>query len=221
MELKEKLVVLSEGLADKNFLTTLMNKRKGYPAFDAPYPDTKLHGSSAFQKMLSAIRGDQKSFTQVRGVLIVADSAKTPRRTFTKIKQQIQAAGGYPVPNGPEVVAARTTDHPSVAVMLLPDPNIGGGLESLCVEEILARKPWARNCVDRYLQCNQMLAHRWPPEKKDKARYHCLVAGLNQNDPSKAVSHAFEGSPPLIDVQSSVFDDVATRLNRLCTSLLT
>lgn len=220
MELNEALVVLSEGEADKKFLTAMMKSRPGYPAFDAPFPNELHHGNTSFGKMLSAIQGDPRGFSRVRGVLIVADSGTTPAVTFGAIQRQIAGAGGYPVPAAAEAVTNRTGTHPAVAVMLVPDPATGGGLESLCVAEILSREPWAAACVDAYLQCGQMDAHTWGAEKRDKARYHCLVAGLNHEDPSKAVSAAFWGASPLISVQNNAFDAFAGRLKTLCNQLL-
>jgi hypothetical protein len=61
-------------------------------------------------------------------------------------------------------------------------------------------------------------------EKIDKARYHCLVAAINRDDPSKAVSYAFRqpgatNAKPLIDVRDPIFNDIARGVKEFCDAL--
>ena len=74
IRLEHPLVLLCEGAADQNFFRKMIEKRTGYPPFSFldPY---KYYGVTNFEKMLSAIQGDQKGFSRLKGILILADSA--------------------------------------------------------------------------------------------------------------------------------------------------
>ena len=212
IELREKLVLLCEGEADKNFFTALISARNGLPKFDIPFPNkvdaATLHGSSAFGGMLRAIRGAGFDFKNIEGVLIVADSATKPNDTFRTICKQIRQPGGFPIPHTIDSVAPRTEDHPAVAIKLLPALTKPGGLETLCVEALSSMHPWLMKCVDEFLTCGGGKALTWSPEKQDKAKYAAMVAASNSKDPGKAVSRAFEGSSPLINPNHRTFDVV-------------
>lgn len=219
IELKENLVLLCEGDADKNFFRKLVQKRDQLPKFDIPFPFENLGGKDAFAKMLRAIRGDRHGFARVRGVLIVADSADDPVVSFQTICDQIRQAGGYGVPTAPLEAAPGTLGHPPVAIMLLPDETTPGGLETLCIQEIAPKSPWIIPCVDQFLRCEQIQAHAWPPEKLDKARYHSMVAALNRDDPGRALSYAFKDPQPLIAVEAACFNDVELRLRNFSAAV--
>ena len=227
IRLKHPLVLLCEGAADQNFFRRLIERRTGYPPFNFLEPRDH-HGVTAFGSMLRAIQGDQKGFSRLRGVLILADSAGNPQATFRRICRQVRCAGAFPVPTAPRVTAppdpGANPGMPAVCIMLLPTDAQPGGLETLCVEVLLKRYPWAQDCVKSYLRCGQSGAGNWPAEKLDKARYHCLVAAIHRDDPSRAVSNAFGRSdgdrrPALIDVTDSVFDEIAQRVRDFCAAV--
>jgi hypothetical protein len=216
--LKEELVLCCEGEADQRFIRKLIDNR-GLRSFDMPFPTKQLHGNKAFGGMLEAIRGDKANFPRIKGVLIVADSADDPNRLFREICTQIRSAGGYGVPSRLLEIAV-SADHPAIAVMTLPDEATPGALETLLVQEIEEKTTWVSACVDAFLRCDQIKAHSWPPEKRDKARFHSMIAALNRDDPGRAVSWAFKDPNPLIGVNATCFDGVAQRIRQFCISVL-
>ena len=199
LKLEAELVLLCEGKADQEFFRKLMEKRSGFPKFDMPFPTDKLHGNGAFGGMLETIRGDMIGFPRIKGVLIVADSTDEPAVLFKSICSQIRAAGEYGVPSKLLEVAF-AINHPAVAVMLLPDESTPGALETLLAQQIVDKAPWVTACVDQFLRCDKIDAHAWPAEKRDKARFHSMVAALHRDDPSKAASQAFRDPTPMIAV---------------------
>ena len=225
--LEHRFTLLCEGAADQNFVRELLKKRGSYPEFN--FLDPKEHYSvSNFGRMLGQIQGDLKSFSRLKGVLIIADSASNPGQTVKNIREQVREAGNFPLHPSSSMAApnvpAATTGMPPVHITLLPTESTPGGLETLCVEVLLKQYPWAEACLKKYLTCDQIEASNWSAEKLDKARYHCLVAALYRDDPSKAVSSAFrqpEGSntKPLIDVMDPIFDDIAKRIKDFCDAL--
>jgi hypothetical protein len=140
----------------------------------------------------------------------------------------VQRAGNFPVPTSLSATAfpdpAKNAGMPAVCIILLPTDTQPGCLETLCVKVLLEQYPWAAPCLNNYLSCDQITAFKWPVEKRDKARYHCLVAAIHRDDPSKAVSNAFRAmgggsKPPLIDVTDPIFDETARRINEFCGAL--
>jgi hypothetical protein len=218
LKLEAELVLLCEGKADRQFFRKFLEKRSRLAKFDIPFPTEKLHGSGAFAGMLQAIRGDRVGFARVKGVLIVADSTDKPATLFKSVRDQIRAAGGYGVPSKP-LEMAMATNHPGVAIMLLPDEKTPGALETLLVREITAKAPWVTACVERFLRCDKIDAHAWPAEKRDKARFHSLVAVLNRDDPSRAASQAFRDPAPLVAVEAPCFVGVEKRLITFCRAV--
>lgn len=219
LELSNEVVLICEGSADKNFFRKLIEKRAGLPQFDIPFPTPEKGGVNAFEHWLRAIRGDQHGFSKLKGVLLVADSASNPTSTFKDICSQIKNATGYAIPTKPNEATPRVADYPQVAVMLIPNESTTGGLESLCVSEITSREPWISACVENYLSCGNIQALKWSPEKQDKARFHSMIAALNQNDPSRALSQAFKDPKPVISVEAPCFDAVYNNLKKFCVDV--
>ena len=215
--LKEAFALCCEGKADQQFFRKLIAKR-GLPAFDLPFPTDNLHGNRAFGGMLLALRADKINFPRLKGVLILADSADDPKTLFADICRQIREVGGYGVP-AKLLDIARSADHPALAVMTLPDEATAGALETLLAREIEAKEGWVGKCVDSFLKCDKIEAHGWPPEKRDKARFHSIVAALNREDPSKSASTSFKEPTPLISVEAKCFDEVANKVKAFCASV--
>jgi hypothetical protein len=218
LQLREEFVLLCEGSADQEFFRKLIEKRPGLPKFDLPFPTAKLHGNRAFEGMLDAVRGDLIGFPRIKGVLITADSADNPAALFNSVCDQIRAAGGYGVPSKPREVAT-AANYPSVAVMLLPDEDTPGALETLLAQHLEDKEPWITACVEKFLRCDKVEAHAWPAEKRDKARFHSMVAVLNRDDPSRAASYAFKDPDPLIALEAPRFDDVEKRVKEFCAAV--
>ncbi len=225
---EHQFTLLCEGAADQNFVKALLKRRSGYPDFN--FLDPKEHyGATNFEKMLTAIQGDQKSFSRLKGVLIIADSASSPDQTIKEIRRQVNQAGKFPLYTGSNTgtlaAPAAAVGTPPVYITLLPTENTPGCLETLCVRVLLEPYAWANACLEKYLGCDQIKANSWSPEKLDKARYHCLVAALHREDPSKAVSNAFRqpqgpNAKPLIDVMDPIFDDIAKRIKDFCDAMV-
>jgi|HubBroStandDraft_1064217.scaffolds.fasta_scaffold339752_2 hypothetical protein len=209
--LRHEVVILCEGAADQNFLKALMAQRGGFPPVDFIPPSEGISGRTGFGPGLRALVGSGVPFARLKGVLCIADSHDDPLATFQFVCEQIEKAG-FPVPGQPLEVAPNTPDRPSVAVMLLPDEATPGALESLLGGQIEAEHDWITECVDAFLQCKQIAAHGWPPEKRAKARFGALVAATCYNDPSRAATYAFSRAPTVADIGGAIFNGVEQRL---------
>jgi hypothetical protein len=218
ISLKESIVILSEGAADKAFIEKLMAQRGNFPAVDFPYPNRQFSGNTSFGNMLSSLRGDPTGFARLRGILIIADSAGDPDKTFKGICSQIAGAGGYGVPKRLLELASYSGAGPAVAVTLIPDDSNPGSLESLFVKDIADRHDWIDECVETFLGCGKSKALNWSPEKLSKAKFHSMVASIHEDDPSRAASKVFR-DPPVIDISAKCFDDLEKRIRDFCAAV--
>jgi hypothetical protein len=208
--LSREIIVLCEGAADQNFLKKLMENRGGFPEVDF-LPATQDHaGRSGFGRGLTAIAGMGLPFTKLRAVLIVADSHTNPAATFAHVCAQI-AGAAFPVPNALMHTAPGADGKPSVTVMLLPEENTPGALETLFARQMASERDWIAECVDAFLKCGESESYALEPEKLAKARFGAMVAATCQNDPSRAASVALR-TPPVFDIGGAAFNDVERRL---------
>lgn len=210
------LAILSEGEADAAFFGKLAEARGGFPRFFM-FPHKQHHGATAFGNMLNALKGNPRLFERLKGVLIVADCKDKPDDTFRSIRRQVKKARGFRVPEELLKISAEPADQPGVFVMLLPDENTSGALESLYAQAIVLKSPWRDKCVSDYLACDKSEVARWSAEKQAKARFHALVAASYEADPSRAAAHVFRSrNDDLIDLGAKCFDAVERRLRDFC-----
>jgi hypothetical protein len=215
IEITSKLLLLCEGKADAACFSRLIAKRPDVPKYDVICAE----GSTSFHKLLRALPGDRHGFLYLSGLLITADSTDQPNTVLQVIRNQLLDVGGYPVPQALSEIASKTERHPAVCITLLPEDHRPGALESICVDDLLSRYPWAEECVTQYLKCDQIQAHKWSSEKLAKAKYHCLVAAVNEQDPSRALSMAFKEDDEVIDVTTTFFDSISERLKNFANAL--
>jgi hypothetical protein len=221
--LKEELVLLCEGTADKAFFKTLIRERQNMPRFDIPFPESRedlgdgkspLGGRDNIDRMLRDIRVPI-GFRKIKGILIAVDSANSPAATFDFVCGKIRQAPGYSVPAALSAPSLRSDTSPSIGIICVPDNDRPGGIETLYAEEIESTRPWIIECIMAFLSCGEIKALEWSSEKKDKARFHSMIAALHENDPSRSASMIWkqrDGAPLLMNIHAQCFDRIASRL---------
>lgn len=216
--LSKDFVLLCEGPVDKAFFRKIIALRN-LPEFDMPFPqddrdegEELLSGKDKFAAMLSSLRGAGFRYEAVKLILIAVDSRDQYAATFKEVCTQIAAAGKLGIPTKDVELAKSEAGHPAIAIILVPGER-AGSLETLCVEAIAAGKADLLACVDAFLQCDSIEAHKWNAEPRDKARLQCMIAATNKDDPNKAVRYLFG---KLIDMKSPAFTDIGNRLEGLC-----
>jgi hypothetical protein len=229
--LRHEFVLLCEGAVDKAFFTTLLRERSNMPRFDIPFPEAReeidtgkepLGGRENFGAMLRAIRAPA-GFAQITGILIAADSADNPKSTFDLICGQIRTAPEYTVPERPLVLSPRSPNNPQIMIMLIPEEYKPGGVETLYVREMVQQREWLLECIEEFLSCKEIPAHGWSQEKRDKARFHSMVAALYEPDPSRAASMIWKRRNALLlmDIHAQAFDTVETRIRNFAVAART
>jgi hypothetical protein len=141
ISLTTELVLLCEGSADKAFFKALM-KSRDLPKFDIPFPQGRdeldegkepLGGRDNFDQMLRDIRVPL-SFRKIKGMLIIADSADDADQTFEHVCSQIRRVPEYNAPNQLLAPSAASASSPPVCVMLIPNEQTPGGIETLYIK---------------------------------------------------------------------------------------
>ena len=221
LELKHELLIICEGKADENFIKKLIEVRideYDFPQFDI----LNTEGKDNFDKKLLSIKGN-RHFENIRAILIMADSNDSPEETFKNICKQIEGIKkNYPIPS--KLLEVKKVDNmPAICVMLLPNEKEAGSLETLCVEELKTKDNNIENCVNKFFACGEFKINEWNKEKQAKAKYASMVAVLNKDDPSKAVSYAFTSDKiksAMLDVSHACYSDVAKRISNFCKEVL-
>lgn len=132
----------------------------------------KINGKNNLRPKLRALK-QTPGFNVVKSLGIVLDADEDARATFQSVCNALQYAK-LPVPKHP---SEPIDGPPSVAVMILPNGNEPGALESLCIRAV-AEDP-AMPCVEKYFEClreNKVdLDHNI-----DKAKAHAFLASRRE-----------------------------------------
>ncbi len=221
-------IVLCEGGHDATFLAALSRRRAPKFSIDLPFFRTdgeqmrQIPGQSysvaALGGMLAdvvvQVRASPDEREKLRGIIVVRDCADDPGKAFRECQAWCRAAN-IAAPDAVGSWSAAMPDLPPVAVLLLPDPDRPGSLETLCLDGLRQKAPEVSRCIDDFLKC--IPAHTPPRtlEKDHKAALICAVAALDRTEPGMTLSRLFTGSAPLIDVTTPVFDPFAQALATL------
>jgi hypothetical protein len=110
------------------------------------------------------------NFGTVSSIGIVRDADSNPQQAFASIQDALRRAG-LPFPEQPEVPQGNGR---SVTVLLLPDAESTGELETLLLRAVVDDP--AIPCVDHYFECIQAKANPPAEVSMDKARLHAFLA---------------------------------------------
>lgn len=208
-------LILCEGDADSAFLRNLQEHRKSFPNVQIQHTGG-INGLTGF---LNGLYLDPL-VKQLKGILVIFDTADDADVTFRKIKKQI-ASTEFKSPAKLFDIKPKATidDIPYITVTLIPDDQTPGGLETLCNVYLESKYSWIKQCINAFLSCGSSTASTWSAEKLDKSRFAAMIAVTNEEGPGKALSRVFSsdtGTAPVIPVSPSCFDDVERRIKEFC-----
>jgi hypothetical protein len=114
-------------------------------------------------------------FSRITALGIVRDCEDNPTGAFQQVCAGLQRAS-LAVPPAP-LVATPAAPQPQVTVMLLPDSNTAGMLETLCWRALGSdpRIP----CIDEYLKCVETATSQ-PVHGLEKSRIHAYIAAREE-----------------------------------------
>ncbi len=105
----------------------------------------------------------------VESIGIVRDAEESAQSAFQSVQSSLRNAG-LPVPSCPR---ERTDDAPAVTVLILPNDNSPGMLETLLCQTFAASP--LNDCIDSYFECVQTLPDI-NMRRPHKARAHAYIA---------------------------------------------
>lgn len=106
-----------------------------------------IGGKTNFRHQLNALVHSSR-FPNVVSLGIVRDAADDPNAAFRSICDALQTLD-LPTPKSP--LLPTTGDRPRVNVMILPEADVPGMLEDLCLKAV--ERDRAIPCVEQYFQC--------------------------------------------------------------------
>lgn len=213
LDFNKEWLIVCEGGADKAFLCELIRKR-GLPDFQVEFPireGDKTGGWSKYEHFLKSIKTNEGFISKVRALLVVADNDDNPRKRFAEIRAQLQAAGGYGVPEEPLQVARSARDLPDVVIMMIPLRDQPGALEAMLLPAVYDKWPALKGPLDKYLGVSP--ANDWDDRRKAKMRMQCVLAATCKEDPNTPLRWIWKRNQEYhIPVDHNSFDGIARSL---------
>jgi hypothetical protein len=200
---KERFL-LCEGDADKGFFEALIRGRQ-LPEFQvchtAECNNEEVGGSPGFVKSLKGME-PIKGFPELKALLLVSDNDVLG--TSFKVVQDALTHNSYTPPTAHNSIG-RMAGKP-VVIFMLPNYNLVGDLETLCLPAIHTKWPNAERCVNSFLECSG--ANLWTKRASvSKARARSATVGFHQDDPYKGIGHLFRNGT--LSVDHPCFDEIA------------
>ena len=138
-----------EGEDERRLFSALIRR------LDSEVPDIQIipvGGKDAFRKRIGAINIRAEAKAEENGwsryvMAVIRDADENSESAFQSACGAIGSAGLEP----PEKTGSFTENQPSVGVLILPDNESPGNLETVCNRSV-ARKPVAE-CIDKFIEC--------------------------------------------------------------------
>ena len=227
--LQRPIVALCEGQHDAAFLHAIALRIGRPDAFDLPFfvmrdgrwqrRDGFPHGNGGVAGQLKALalqlRASPTDAARVRGILLLRDCGENSDTIVRETANACRAA------QLPEPTAAGEWHGPAdglrTALLLLPDAQGRGSLETLCLDHLRPRHPAQAACLDAYFACIGPPDPKPTEENRKKAMLACLIAAIAPTNPTQTLGGAFHSNrhPPLIDVTDPLFNPFADALAAL------
>lgn len=170
VEIDQPRIVLVEGEDEKRSFSALIDKQ-----LDGKMQNIQIipvGGKDAFRKRIGAINIKAKAKAKEMGwpryvIAVIRDADESSQSAFQSACSAIESAGLEPPGNA----GSFTENETSVGVLILPDNESPGDLETVCHRSV-AHKPVAQ-CIDELIDC----AARYEPIKRQgKAWAHAYAA---------------------------------------------
>lgn len=198
-EIKSKIQLLVEGNDQRNFFEAFIDHLS--------LTDVQVQnfgGVDDLRSFLSILVKRQGFRDTVQSVGIVRDAETSAQAAFQSAQSSLRKAG-LVVPNRPE---ERAGSSPAVAVLILPDGNQPGMLETLLCQSFAGDPEEA--CIDDFFRCVEALSGV-SIQRPDKARARAYLA--TKPDPHLSVGVAARRS--YWNLNHPVFERIQQFLSRL------
>ena len=161
--IKESKQLLVEGRSDEEFFKALM-RNMGIEGIQIQ----RYEGKNRLRNFIERFRS-QSNFKMVVSLGIVRDADNNAKSAFQSVCSALRNAG-LSHPKQPESFEGT---KPRIGVLVLPDANTPGMLETICLRSVTDDP--AMKCVDEYLNCVQEQLG-YLPKTIDKAQVQAFMA---------------------------------------------
>ena len=198
-EIKSRVQLLAEGNDQRNFFEAFIDHLSLADIQIQNFGGVnELHG---FLLALASASGFRET---VQSVGIVRDAETVAQAAFQSVQSSLRNAG-LPVPNRPE---ERSGSSPAVTVLILPDDNSPGMLETLLCQSFVGTPE--ERCIDDFFKCVEALSDV-SINNPDKARAYAYLT--TKPEPHHSVGVAAKQS--YWNLNHHVFDRVRQFLKAL------
>ena len=222
--IKSNYVLLCEGMHDAQFFSYLISQRS-LPRFEISscgnVLDSPRRGIDSLTDALDELP-TFPGFQNVEAILIVADNDDDPTAAFTKVTEMINATAdilGFPNRRyvAPSAPGTKAGTNPVIVVMMIPQMNVPGNLDTMCLTAAANNAPSIGACVDAFATCTG--ANTWPSSKLGKMKLRSLISGSHRDDPHLSPAWVWREGTSLVPLSDPVFNDVALFLRDFPTLL--
>lgn len=206
--------ILCEGMDDKAFLQALITQRH-LPEFQvchaAECNKGQIGGNRGFSPSIAGMEA-LSGFDDLKALLIVTDN-DVLGESFRNAQNALSANSHTP-PTAPNAVG--TMVGKPVAILMIPDANTVGDLETISLTAIYGKWPKAKRCVPLFLKCTGALkcfgGAKWSKRSSiSKALARAASVGFNEDDPYKGIGYLFQNNT--LSVHHKCFDRIADFLS--------
>ncbi len=214
--LEEERVIICEGLHDQKFLEKLIDERD-LPRFQvkdaASWNRVEVGGVQGFGlalEKLIAVTG----FKNLKGIAIVTDNddknalnnvKKALNKHFKKLKDY-----EYKPTKSEDLVSIQGKP---VLIVLVPDSNHYGNLESLCLPAFYDHWSTAEKCANQFLKCTGAVSNWTNGGQLNKARVRAILSGYYKSEPYIGLGEIFKKTDE-ISTCHQCFEQLASALSR-------
>jgi 5S rRNA maturation endonuclease (ribonuclease M5) len=188
--IKKSNIILVEGKDDKIFFEELINFIKK----DKEIQVIEYEGKDNLKNRIKVLL-KTPDFSNVKNLIIVRDADENPQTAFQSVITILQNYN-FSIPSKPyEVVEG----NPNIGVILLPDENEPGNLESLCLKAFKNNKQ-IYTCVENYIEC--LKNNGVYIKKLSKTKFYAFLSATEEPEIKFST---FVKDPNLLDFRHSAF----------------
>lgn len=155
--------LLVEGTSDLNFFIALLRRMNIIDKIQIQ----DYEGKDNLEDFLLGLR-DTGDFNTVVSIGVVRDADNDPSAAFNSVRSALRDVELY-LPSQPEKFGGA---NPRIGVLILPNANECGMLETLCLQSV-SNDP-AINCIEDYFDCLKRIG--FLPKNIDKAKLQAFLA---------------------------------------------
>jgi hypothetical protein len=152
-------------------------------------------GNDELPDFLAGLKGSSNFSQTVVSLGVVRDAENDPKSAFLRVCSALDSVQ-LPKPEQPEI---QTDSEPRISILILPDANTSGMLETVCLRAV-ADDP-VMVCIDEYFKCVNQKG--LCPRLLDKARLQAFLASRTEQE---LLGHAVRNN--YISWESKGFDHI-------------